>query len=449
MLSQPHAAEAFADEVRRVPTLVVVDEIHHAAEDRSYGIALRTLSEPAQRRLMLTGTLFRTSKKERIAFAEFDSNNTIVADYTYTYTQAINDGHCRGLIAYSYDGKAHWIDAAGERHDECLTADLDEADEGAAYHTLLKPGPWVKGFLECADEFLDEQRFEDPRAGGLVLASCKEDAKAYAKILNDLTGEKPTLVTEDVPDAVHRIDRFRKGHTRWMVAVQMISEGVDIPRLSVLCYLTTKKTTLHFIQAVGRTLRKDGPVEDAILLIPAHSRLVTLASELLQVSEEAHTLLIKEEKERNQDLQESECSPSPSSFTPLGADGLDLDSAMTLYGKFDPDDIRDIEEHLMRHGRPKKLAPIIAEWMSESPPTTRTPDRTPETPSLVQQIAGMRRDKDKLANRVANKWNVPYKELHTAVAKHVGSWTRESSLPELAKAVRFLEMWLRDGEPPT
>ena len=49
--------------------------------------------------------------------------------------------------------------------------------------------------------------------------------------------------------------RFAAGPTPWLVAVRMVSEGVDIPRLRVGVYATTTTTELFFRQAVGRFVR--------------------------------------------------------------------------------------------------------------------------------------------------------------------------------------------------
>ena len=42
------------------PTLVILDEIHHAGDSRSWGDGVKSAFEPAVRRLMLTGTPFRS-----------------------------------------------------------------------------------------------------------------------------------------------------------------------------------------------------------------------------------------------------------------------------------------------------------------------------------------------------------------------------------------------------
>lgn len=42
----------------------------------------------------------------------------------------------------------------------------------------------------------------------------------------------------------------------------MISEGTDIPRLQVCCYLSRIRTELHYRQVLGRVLRRMGDIDD-------------------------------------------------------------------------------------------------------------------------------------------------------------------------------------------
>ena len=54
-----------------------------------------------------------------------------------------------------------------------------------------------------------------------------------------------------------------------MVAVRMVSEGVDVPRLAVGVYATTTTTPLFFAQAVGRFVRARKRGETASVFLPS------------------------------------------------------------------------------------------------------------------------------------------------------------------------------------
>jgi superfamily II DNA or RNA helicase len=134
--------------------------------------------------------------------------------------------------------------------------------------------------LAAADTRLSEVRRHVPDAGGLVIASDQDSARAYGKVLKAVTGEAPTVVLSDEKQGSRKIADFSAGEARWMVAVRMVSEGVDIPRLAVGVYATTTSTPLYFAQAVGRFVRARARGESASIFLPSVPNLLTYASEL-------------------------------------------------------------------------------------------------------------------------------------------------------------------------
>ena len=65
-----------------------------------------------------------------------------------------------------------------------------------------------------------------------------------------------------------------------MVAVRMVSEGVDVPRLAVGVYATSASTPLFFAQAVGRFVRARRRGETASIFLPHVPQLLALAGEM-------------------------------------------------------------------------------------------------------------------------------------------------------------------------
>src|SRR5690606_15785213 len=116
--------------------------------------------------------------------------------------------------------------------------------------------------------------------GGLVIATDQAAARAYAQILTDLTGTPPTVVLSDDEGAGERITAFAEGTQRWMVAVRMVSEGVDVPRLCVGVYATSASTPLYFAQAIGRFVRARRRGELATVFLPSVPVLLRLGAEL-------------------------------------------------------------------------------------------------------------------------------------------------------------------------
>jgi hypothetical protein len=116
-------------------------------------------------------------------------------------------------------------------------------------------GNWLSTVLRKADARLSKIRATHAAGGGLVIAIDHEHARGIATLLEAITGQAPDVVLSDDPRANERIAGFASSDERWIVAVRMISEGVDIPRLRVAVFATTTTTALFFRQAVGRIAR--------------------------------------------------------------------------------------------------------------------------------------------------------------------------------------------------
>jgi superfamily II DNA or RNA helicase len=265
-------------------TLVILDEIHHGGDALSWGDAIRDAFGPATRRLSLTGTPFR-SDTAPIPFVTYAPDNkgirTSITDYNYGYGRALADGVVRPVIFMAYAGKMRWRTKMGDE----MEARLGEGDTkdvtSQAWRTALAPeGDWIPAVLTAANRRLTEVRQSVPDAGGLVIATDQSTARAYATVLHKLTGEKPTVVLSDEKESSERIDLFSKGTQRWMVAVRMVSEGVDVPRLAVGVYATSASTPLYFAQAVGRFVRTRRRGETATIFLPSVPSLMALAATL-------------------------------------------------------------------------------------------------------------------------------------------------------------------------
>ncbi|MGW0314610.1 DEAD/DEAH box helicase [Streptomyces flavidovirens] len=265
-------------------TLVILDEIHHAGDSKSWGEACQEAFDPATRRLALTGTPFR-SDTNPIPFVAYEEGNDGIrrssADYTYGYGNALADGVVRPVIFLSYSGNMRWRTKAGDEIAARLGEPMTRDAIGQAWRTALAPtGEWIPNVLAAADTRLTEVRKGIPDAGGLVIASDQDSAREYAKILKKITGDRPTVVLSDEKAASKKIDQFSADGSRWMVAVRMVSEGVDVPRLAVGVYATTISTPLFFAQAVGRFVRSRRRGETASVFVPTIPMLLEFANEM-------------------------------------------------------------------------------------------------------------------------------------------------------------------------
>ena len=187
----------------------------------------------------------------------------------------------RPVIFLAYSGEMRWRTRAGDEITATLGTPMTKDQIAHAWRTALDPaGEWVSRVLEAADKRLTEVRRGMPDAGGLVIAGDHEDARAYAALLRGLTGKRPVVVLSDDPAASKKISAFAGSDERWMVAVRMVSEGVDIPRLAVGVYATSVSTALFFAQAVGRFVRARQRGETASVFLPSVPLLLSYAAEL-------------------------------------------------------------------------------------------------------------------------------------------------------------------------
>jgi superfamily II DNA or RNA helicase len=266
-------------------TFVILDEIHHAGDSRSWGDGVKAAFEPAVRRLVLTGTPFR-SDDNPIPFVEYERGGDGLlrsrADSVYGYADALRDGVVRPVIFLAYSGETRWRTGAGDELAARLGDPMTQDFVAQAWRTALDPaGDWMRQVLRAADARLQVKRMGGmPDAGGLVIAGDQQAARAYARLVERVTGEKAVVVVSDDPGSSAGIAAFAESDQRWLVAVRMVSEGVDIPRLAVGVYATSASTALFFAQAVGRFVRARRQGETASVFLPSVPHLLGLASEM-------------------------------------------------------------------------------------------------------------------------------------------------------------------------
>jgi superfamily II DNA or RNA helicase len=238
---------------------VILDEIHHAGDERAWGDGVRQAFELASRRLSLSGTPFR-SDSTQIPFVRYEvtaEGDLAHPDYTYGYGEALRDG---GVVRPVYfprvDGQMEWSNPSGDVVRASFHDELTRAQASLRLRTALSlDGDWLPTVLAQADERLQRLRSEHSDAGGLVIAIDQEHASGIARLLRERFQRPAQIVVSDDPSASRKIAEFASGNAPWLVAVRMVSEGVDIPRLRVGVYATTTSTELFFRQAVGRFVR--------------------------------------------------------------------------------------------------------------------------------------------------------------------------------------------------
>ena len=464
-------------------TLVILDEIHHAGDSKSWGDGVYEAYNDVEHRLALTGTPFR-SDDSQIPFVRYreDGEGHLVseADYTYGYSHALADGVVRPVVFLAYSGEAQWKDSAGEEYSARLGEPLNPEQTSRAWRTALDPkGDWIAAVLTAAHTRLMKIRANMPDAGGLVIATNKTTARAYAKILETLSNTPVTVVLSDEAGASDRIDEFSASRDEWMVAVRMVSEGVDVPRLSVGVYATSASTPLFFAQAIGRFVRSRMPGESASVFLPSVPVLLRLAEEM-EVSRDhvlgkphretgwSDELLEQANRTQNEpdDLPAYETIGASAELDSLIFDGstygtpthagseeeqdflglpglLDADQVRTLLAKRQSDqlDARDAEEKARRaeERKARERAEVLGEPVRHAAADTRA---TAAPATAADELPQLRKELNARVAIAASKSGRPHGAIHTEVRKACGGPpTALCNAEQLRQRIAFLRDW--------
>ncbi|HKF85510.1 MAG TPA: hypothetical protein VKB30_06970, partial [Candidatus Limnocylindrales bacterium] len=315
------SAAAFTPLARRA--VVVLDEVHHAGEEQAWGESLRTAFGESARRLSLSGTPFRSDTRA-IPFVRYEADEA-VPDFEYGYGDALRDGRVvRPVYFPRIGGEMEWSAPDGNVYSATFDDPLANQLANQRLRTALSiEGEWLPSVLREAVERLADVRRQQPDAGGLAIAIDQDHARGIAAVLRRDFGQQAVTITSDDPDASARIAEFAAGRAPWLVAVRMVSEGVDIPRLRVGVYATTTTTDLFFRQAVGRFVRWVPGIRDqrAWLYIPDDVRLRTRAAEIAEARR--HSL------RRSRDHEEDGAQAAGPDDPPMLGDQLAMFAALS------------------------------------------------------------------------------------------------------------------------
>jgi superfamily II DNA or RNA helicase len=447
----------------RERTLVILDEVHHAGDEKAWGAAVKLAFGEATRRLALSGTPFR-SDNNPIPFVRYERDSDgvprSIADYTYGYGQAIRDGVCRQVDFHFYDGEMKWMDSGSVTSSANLSAELERGDVSAVLETALDPATgWMKGLLAKADDTLTAMRMEAPKAGGLVIAYRAPQAKAYARMLKAITGEEPVVVlSEDGPEAKAGIDQFSAGSQRWLVAVRMVSEGVDVPRLALGVYATKTKTEMFFRQAVGRFVRRQGKDDEQIATVfaPALSGLRIMAA---QVEAEIRHELMIEDEEIERELSDGHGQQMLDLFArvPLAASQPTFHGAIHGGTEWTAEENERAEELLKKHDFPPSVLASMRKLVREElGGMTKVGEVL--VPAQARRVEGaedepLHRKRKALADRLTKasrhavfKLGLEHSEVQWKVNQVMGVKKRaDASVDQLQRGLQFMEQWIREA----
>ncbi|WP_447973943.1 DEAD/DEAH box helicase [Nitrospira sp. Kam-Ns4a] len=417
------APEWIAACCRAQPAGVVLDEIHHAGDQLTWGTALTMAVGSARHRLALSGTPFR-SDAARIPYVRY-RDGVSQPDFQYGYAAALRDGIVRPLAFQVYAGRVTW-----QIGDQAQTAMLSEPAAEARRRQRLRAAveapTWITAVLRAAHHQLERVRQAVPDAGGLVVARSQAHAQTLASHLATLTGAPVPVAISDDPTAQATLRAFAQADTPWLVAVNMVSEGVDLPRLAVGVYATTIQTELYFRQFCGRFVRvQPGGPRGAWVYLPRDPVLVAHARALR--TERQHALPeFRPADAVDQPADESAMPRRPRPFQALAgtawADGT-----------------------LLLTASPPAPPPLSSPGLVPATAGGSTPSDSAASPARYAQKAALRRLHHRLVGRVAWRTGLAPRVIHAELIARFGHALQDATLDELQARLALLRDWLEHG----
>ncbi len=453
------------DALRRLvgEAFVVLDEIHHAADARSWGDGVRHAFERAPLRLCLSGTPFR-SDQSTIPFVRYVGEEA-EADYEYGYGEALRDGRVvRPVYFPRIGGQMEWTAPDGQSYAASFEDPLARTLASQRLRTALDvEGEWLPAVLAKAHRQVMHLRRDDPRAAGMVIAMDQDHAHGIARILTERLGVKPTVAVSEDPDASRRIAAFTEGHDPWIVAVRMVSEGVDIPRLAVGVYATNTMTDLFFRQAVGRLVRVSAGAapQRAYMFIPDDARLRGFAFGIAE--QRRHSLKKKEadgevdafaeaDEEAARAARDEQMSLFAAiSAVPLDEAGQPLDEQAVVDAPA-ADEAGDVDvipglvrEDVAEPERPAVDAPFELTPLFEEPVPTPEPEPAPQlTFSPRSKKRELRERNSACVRSLVHRMRMPHADVNAELNRRVGiRRITEATVDQLERRLAVAEKWLR------
>ena len=278
----------------------------------------------------------------------------------------------------------------------------------------------------------------------------------------------PTLVAY-TPTASRKIGAFATSGDRWLVAVRMVSEGVDIPRLAVGVFATSVSTALFFAQAVGRFVRARRRGETASVFLPSVPVLLGYAAEL--EAERDHVLRLRPDDDPERELAEAqrqrdtadELGEAP--FTALEAsahfdrvlyDGGEFGSGaeeqdfLGLPGLLEPDQVtlllrkRQADQLKRQNPQPERSAAPTSTTAPMAP--AGVTQQTAAPASARETLASLRKELNGLIAAWHHRTGQPHGVIHADLRKACGGPPLpEATGDQIRARIAMLRRWATSG----
>jgi superfamily II DNA or RNA helicase len=388
-------------------TLLILDEVHHLGDNKTWGEAIKEIGEECGFVLLLTGTPTR-SDNAMIPFATYENESNdglykLKIDFSYSYAESVKDNICCPLSFRS-------IDIINPNVKDGMVKDNPEQNK--ILNAAIKDIKVISKIYNDADNKLNDLREIKPDAAGLIVCNDIYEAEKVASLIPGCV-----LVTSDSENSNNIIDSFSKSDSKWIVAVKMISEGVDIPRIRVIVYLSSVSTLLFFHQVTGRGVRNRndnelGTIDHCYFYYPNYEPLVKYA---YQIEEEIRHIV--EDQEEKLERVYSEKIANRTLFDDLIE--VDAGDQKIVNGGEDLSEIADILAELSIQSA-SKLERLYVANKKAANGVLELNQKQPVVLTKSERVVNIKKEIHKLAVRVALIEKVDYNEIHKTYNKIIG-----------------------------
>lgn len=275
--------------------LLIADEYHHAERDAYWGNAVTSLAKGAKNVLMLSGTPWKT--EGTIAFIDeefnikdhsyYNANGIVEADDVYNYADDLTST-TRGTVPVHFvfhgakaknkeTGRVYELDFDPDDKDDWQKYADEKCTEPLGKFVAIPKGDFdlesaklAKNLIKDGVQWLNYSRNQIKKSTGvsdasLMLVVCKsiDEARTASAYIERKYQMKAEVIVSDDDKSMERLKRIKEAskqctHDRpdVIVSVNMISEGVDIPAIKTIVYLSAIITPLYLTQVIGRGLRR-------------------------------------------------------------------------------------------------------------------------------------------------------------------------------------------------
>lgn len=269
--------------------MLILDEIHHTnTVTGKWGPSITAIASMATKLLVMSGTYFRNDNRP-ISFLEYD-NEKPKTNFSIGVTECVANRYTRQVSFRFHDPVLEVFKAADKSIKERQLSDISIASkklQAAAKREVLDPrGHHVESLIKDAWRELTAMRKKWSDAACLVVCrhgSHGEEERAIHSVedvISRVTGHRPEVVTSDDATSRGRLESFTKCSDPFLCAIRMVSEGVDIPRIRMVLFLSYTDSEMLFRQIVGRCSRYiEGQEDDtaALVILPKFKAMAAFA----------------------------------------------------------------------------------------------------------------------------------------------------------------------------